>query len=276
MQTPRPASTVLSAALAATLAAMVAACGEAPSATAVLTPAEREAQAAGYLAPPTVDRVRRGASNLSLEGAGPPEGRLQLVESGGRAYSTTIDPSGRWRISAPTADEARLFTVAAEQDDRPLEAEGRLLLLPDGRALMLRPGHGALPVGPNPGGPPRIVSIDVASDGAAAVSGFAPPSARAVSVVDGAPPAEELIVGQGAADRNGRFAIILASPLTPGPHSVVVNTPQGVALARLSVAVPTDLGERAFEASREGGDWRVSWRLPRGGVQTTYLPTPGA
>jgi hypothetical protein len=144
-------------------------------------------------------------------------------------------------------------------------------VLPDGRALMLRPGHGALPVGRGAGGAPRILSIDVASDGAAAVSGFAQPSARAVTLVDGAPPAEDVVVGQGATDAEGRFAIILAAPLTPGPHAIVVNTPDGVARASVEVAATADPGERGFAAAPHGGGWRISWRLPRGGVQTTYV-----
>ena len=266
----RPALLVLAGSAAAALAG----CGEPARETSALTPAETESITAGYLPPPRVEAVRADARQLLVEGVGAAGARVRLLQAGREAYSSTVSPASRWRIQAPGSAEPRLFQVQTEREGRVLEAEGRLLVLPDGRALMLRAGHGALPVGGGVSGPPRIVSVDVASDGAAAVSGFAPPLSRVVTVVDGAPPAEELIVGQGTADREGRFAVILASPLPPGPHQVVVNTPQGVARTQVPVSPAAEPGAAGVTAARDSFGWRISWRLPGDGVQTTYIPEP--
>ena len=268
---------VSSAALPAVLLLVLSACGERREASAPLSPTQQEAANAGYLSPPDVEAVRTAGEELVVEGAGPAGGRVRLAEAGRQTFSTAVDPAGRWRIAAPLGSDPRIFALAVDHEGRVLEAEGGLLVLPDGRAFVLRPGHGALPVARAPGSPePRILSIDVASDGAAAVSGYAQPSSRAVTVVDGTPPAEDLSVGQGSADASGRFAIILASPLAPGPHAVVVNTPEGVARAQVQVTAPDDPGSQAFAARQAAGGWRISWRLPRGGVQTTYVLGPDA
>jgi hypothetical protein len=264
------AAALAATALAATLAA--AGCDRGGDEAAPPSPVETEAAEAGYLAPPAVSAVQVAGGRIVIEGAGPRGDRVRLVEAGGGAYGGTVGADGRWRLEAPRGEGPRLYTVSALGDGRTLQAEGRLLVLPDGRALLLRPGHGALPVGGGSGaGAPRITSVDVASDGAAAVSGFARPGARAVTLVDGAPPPENVVVGQGAADADGRFAIILAGPLPPGAHALVVNTPDGVARAEVTVAAAADPGARALVAERQPQGWRIAWRLPRGGVQTTYV-----
>ena len=236
--------------------------------------AQAEAARAGYLAPPRVERVQAAGGALVLEGVGPAAARIRLTDAGG-AYGGTADAQGRWRIEAPAAPAARLFTLSAERDQRVLEGEGRLLVLPGGPALLLRPGHGAIPVAGGPADRPRIISVDVASDGAAAVSGVAQPVVPAVTRIDGVPPGAGTAVGSGATDRRGRFSIILASPLGPGDHLIEVNTPGGAARATLSVA-PSDPGPLPFVATRGPSGWRVAWRAPGGGVQTTYVLAPAA
>lgn len=261
---------------AAALAVLLAGCGERtpegepPSAT------DLEAAEAGYLAPPQAERVQVSGELLVLRGSAPAGDRVRIAAVAGGAYSATADARGRWEARVPRTDTPQMFTILAERQGRTLRAEGRLLVLPGGPHLILRPGHGALPVGPAPEGGPRIVSLDLASDGAAAVSGYAQPSTRAATVVDGVPPAEGVVVGQGATDRDGRFAIILATPLLRGEHSVVVNTPDGVASVTARIAPIPDLGERPFIATRDPDGWRITWRLPRGGVQTTYVPERAA
>ena len=253
------------------LLAALAACGDDRAPAGPTNPAEVEAAEAGYLAPPRVTGAQASEGALVLHGRAPAGDRVRLTAASGGVYGMEADGEGVWRLRLPRGPQPQLYTLEAERQERVLQAEGRLLLLPDGRSLMLRPGHGALPIGPGGRGAPRIFSIDVAVDGAAAVSGFAQPSARVVTVVDGAPPAEDVVVGQGATDADGRFAIILAQPLRPGPHVIVVNTPDGVAEARLEVQDPLDPGAAPFAAEQAGRGWRISWRLPRGGVQSTYV-----
>jgi hypothetical protein len=234
----------------------------------------QEAARAGYIAPPRVEQVEAGPRALVLTGAGPPGARIRITETGG-THGATADGQGRWRVEAPARAGPRLFTLAAENGERPLEAEGRLLVLPGAPPLLLRPGHGAMPLATGAGAP-RIVSVDVASDGAAAVSGLAQPAAPVVTRVDGVPPAQDEAVGSGGADSQGRFSVILAQPLGPGEHAIEVNTPGGAARTRIAVA-PAASGPATFVADRTAEGWRVTWRAPGGGVQTTYvLPGGGS
>lgn len=257
---------------AAVLAVLLAGCGERPPEGKAPSATDVEAAEAGYLAPPQAERVEAAGEQLVVGGSAPAGDRVRIGAVGGQSYSATADAQGRWEVRVSRTDAAQMFTIVAEREGRALRGEGRLLVLPGGPHLILRPGHGALPVGPAPQGGPRIVSLDIASDGAAAVSGYAQPSTRAATVVDGVPPAEGVVVGQGATDRDGRFAIILATPLQGGEHSVVVNTPDGVARVTARIAPTPELGGRPFVATRDPEGWRITWRLPRGGVQTTYVP----
>ena len=243
-------------------------CGQRPAPTPGDT-AEAEAAQVGYVAPPRVERVESARGLLVVHGTAPPAARIRLVDAGG-AYGGTADAQGRWRVEAPAAPGARLFTLSAEREQRVLEGEGRLLVLPGAPALLLRPGHGAVPVAAAPAARPRIVSIDVATDGAAAVSGLAQPSAPAVTRIDGAAPPAGTAVGSGATDARGRFSIILARPLGPGGHRIEVETPSGVARTDLLVE-PADPGALPFLATSGPAGWRVAWRAPGGGVQTTYV-----
>jgi hypothetical protein len=253
--------------------AALTACGERPPAARPDVAAAEAAQA-GYVAPPRVERVESARTGLVVQGTSHPGARIRITDAAG-AYGGTADAQGRWRVDAPAAPGPRLFTLSAERDARVLEAEGRLLVLPDAPALLLRPGHGALPVASTPAGRPRILSIDVAADGAAAVSGVGPPSAPAVTRIDGVAPGDGTAVGSGATDAAGRFSIILARPLGPGSHLIEVNTPSGLARAQVGVS-PADPGTLPFVATRDASGWRVAWRAPGSAVQTTYVLAPSA
>ena len=244
------------------------ACGERP-AVGRQDRAALEAARAGYVAPPRVERVERRHGAVIVAGTAPAGARVRVSE-GTRAYGGTAEADGRWRIEAPGAGGARLFTIVAEAAQRSLEAEGRLLVLPDGSALLLREGYGALPVRGASAGGPRITSVDVGPDGAAAVSGFAAPSVPALTRIDGVAPPSGAAVGSGAADTSGRFSIILAQPLPPGTHLLEVNTPAGAARARVSVA-PPEPPAQGFAATPDPQGWRVVWRASGGGLQTTYV-----
>jgi hypothetical protein len=232
----------------------------------------------GYLAPPTVTQAARdGRGGVTLAGRAPEDAEVRLRDPSGEAFSATAGPGGVWSIALPSAQEPRMFAFEAELSGRILHGEGALLVLPPPAvpALLARAGYGALPIGSD-GRAQQILAVDYDGGGGGAVSGVAAPGAAVRLMLDGQP------VGSGQADGAGRYAALglnARKPFAPGPHRVRVETPAGPAEASLAVSPPALPGARAFHAEREGAAWRVDWRLPGGGVQTTLVldpPAPGA
>ena len=85
-------------------------------------------------------------------------------------------------------------------------------------------------------------------------------------------------MGDSEADAGGWYTVLDLSartPLMPGDHSLRIETQtNGHAAAvegRWTVTRAATLGADVFHASHDPGAWRVDWRIPGGGVQTTVV-----
>ena len=224
--------------------------------------AEGKAEAA-YLAPPTVTSLAAAGGGFVLRGAAEPGARVRLGAPTGEAQFAQADAQGGWMLNLPPAASVRLYGLSMAVQDRTVQAEGYVAILPDGRAVRLRAGAGAIPL-TAPVGRLRILAIDYDQDGGAVVSGQATPGATLVLRVDG-------IDAQGKADANGRFSIAATEPLSPQSHQILVAG-DGEDRIVLNAGRAGDLTAAPVEAVREAGGWRIDWLTPGGGVQTTVIP----
>lgn len=224
--------------------------------------AEGKAEAA-YLAPPMINGLAAAGDGLVLRGTAEPGARVRLGAPTGEALFAEADAKGDWTLNLPAAASARLYGLSMAVQDRTVQAEGYVAVLPDGRAVRLRAGAGAMPLS-TPAGGLRILAVDYDRDGGAVVSGQATPGAALVLRVDG-------VDAQGKADATGHFSIAATEPLSPGSHQVLVA---GDGEARLVLSAPQagDMGGQPVKATREAGGWRIDWLTPGGGVQTTVIP----
>lgn len=223
--------------------------------------AEGRAEAA-YLAPPMITSLSAGGGGLELRGLAEPGARVRLGAPTGEELFAPADTQGGWTLTLPQSPSVRLYGLSMAMAGR-TQSEGYVAILPDGRAVRLRAGAGAIPLSA-PAGRLRILAIDYDLDGAAVVSGQATPGADLVLRVDG-------IDAQGRAEPNGRFSIAATEPLSPGQHDILVAGDGEVRMV-LSAARAGDLGAAPVKAVREGAGWRIDWLTPGGGVQTTVIP----
>ena len=239
-----------------------------PDGQAAATPAAPDAS--GYLEPPVMTgAVREADGRVTLSGHAPADAEVRLMDPGGGAFSATATSGGDWSIQLAASPQPRMFAFEGEVSGRVLHGEGAVLVLPapGPEAVLMRAGYGAVPVGPG-GGPFRIEAIDYDGSGGVAVSGVAPPRAMLRFVLDGAP------AGAGQADDKGRFTVLDMNTRTPmgrGDHTVRIESQTAAVHGPLTVAAPADLSDRAFAATRELDGWRIDWRIPGGGTQSTLV-----
>lgn len=239
------------------------ACGARPPAV----NAEREAAApeAGNLAPPRIDAVRLGPSGVILSGAAPAGGKVRLATPAGQAMFATADPHGRWTIALPGAADPRIFGLSASERGRQIQAEGYLLVTPQGQAALLRAGAAALRI--DAPARPGLRAIDFDRGGGVEVSTQVAPGATVIVRLDGRQAAE------GRADAAGRYVASLGSqsPIRAGAHQLQIAG-DGFAdqvTAQLSPAAPLADGPVRSQLTPAG--LRVDWMTPGGGVQSTLL-----
>ena len=252
------------AALAIAIAALVLnACGAEPPKT--TQGSEATPQEAGYLAPPRVDGVRRGPGGMVLSGAATPGGKLRLATPAGQAMSATADRQGRWAITLPAAAEPRLFGLSVTVGDRQAQAEGYILVTPEGQAALLRAGAGAQRI--DPPARPGLRAIDFDRGGGLEVSAAAAPGATVILRLDGRQ------VAEGRADAKGRYGVSLGSPtpIRPGTHEVQVYGDgfSDQLAVKLSPAAP--LADGPVHSQLTPAGLRVDWMTPGGGEQSTLL-----
>jgi len=219
---------------------------------------------ARYVQPPVVTAARPAPGGVELTGTASPNASVVLGTPSGETLSARADGEGRWRAVAPTPGSVVLYGLFMQDGGRRVNAEGYMVLTQDGRAAELRAGGGARVLAAA-SRPPRILAIDYDRDGGAVVSGVG--TARA----DVGLRVNRAAGGTSAVSDDGRFAIVLARPLSAGSHEFEVAGEGGEDLARASTGAAAPLGEAVYRATAIDGGWRIDWRTPAGGVQTTLL-----
>jgi hypothetical protein len=242
----------------------LAGCGKPPAAPKPQAAAAAEAGGeAGYMAPPGVDQVRPGEGGLILAGTAPAAARVRLATPAGEARFASADAQGRWALALGPVDEPRVFGLSATAGGRQAQAQGYVLVTPDGRAALLRAGAGAIRLDrPVQVG---VDAVDFDGDGGAVVSGAAPAGAALLIRVDGRE------AGQGRADQAGRYSVALPSPVARGVHRLQLFGDGFTDALELetSPAAPLAAGPLRSQLTRAG--LRVDWTTPGGGVQSTVL-----
>lgn len=244
----------------------LAACGEAPQAPWKAAPPKGgpSAAEARYIAPPAVTAAAPDSGAVRLSGGAAPGATVMLGTPTGETLTAKADAEGRWTVAAPTPRAVTLYGLFMQVGERRVNAEGYLVLTPDGRAAELRAGGGARVLAPA-SRPPVILAIDYDSDGGAVVSGVG--TARA----DVGLRVNRTAAGNSTVGEDGRFAIALGRPLTAGSHEFEVAGEGGEDLAVAATQRSGGLGEAVYRATPSDGGWRIDWRTPAGGLQTTLL-----
>lgn len=242
------------AAIAVVLCAASVACS--PPAPAASEKARAPAAVGGWTRPPMIRSVRRIPGGLAFSGQAEPGARVVLRSDTGPAHAAAADDQGRFeiRMTAPVGDLLLRPETQVGQDAAP--APERLLIIAGGRGpvAILRAG-----------GPtrrldraPALGAVD--SDGRMRlVSGLGAPDGASLEVSAG---------GEGGPvepDAAGRWSLVLTP--SAGPDEI-----------RVGGRAFTWPGEGAGDAvdgtrvERAGAGWRVVWRGPAGGRQSTWLP----
>jgi hypothetical protein len=227
-------------------------------------PAQGAAPAdAGYVAAPAVLAAHVTARGMRLEGAAEPGAKIRLATPEGAELFTKADAQGRWRLDAPPATQARLFSLSMTAGGRRLQSQGYVLLTDGGTAAVLRSGSGAIVLAPTE--PPRLLAVDFDRQGAAVVSGAAG-AQGAVSVrIDGRPGPV------GRADSAGRFSLALPQPLTAGRHEIQILGDSFASSATIEASPAAPLAQPPFRATRSDLGLRADWMTPGGGLQSTWI-----
>lgn len=246
----------------------LAACGDGRKAgwnrdPATTTDAE-SAEAASYLQPPRALTARLDGVGVVVEGEAAPLTSVRLGAPTGEAVSTTADASGRWSLKPPAGPNVQLYGLSMTGGGRTVQAEGYLMITPEGRAALLRAGAGAIVLNAGSSSP-RILAIDYDLGGGAVISGMASPGAGLGVRVDRASR------GEGKADEDGRFVVSLSQPLVSGSRTVQVSGVGGEQQVTLQVAPAAPLTTGPVRSVRTALGWRIDWMTPGGGVQTTQL-----
>lgn len=225
---------------------------------------QTDAAEAGYIAPPHVKQAEHRPAGLVLKGEGAPNASLRLGAPTGEVLLGQIDSLGQWSLTVPPSDRVRLYGMSMTRGGRTVQAEGYVMVTPEGQVALLRAGSGALRLAPGSSSP-TILAVDVDPEGGAVISGMATPGAGLGVRVDRTPRA----VGQAAED--GRFSLSLSETLGNGEHDIQVSGEGGEQRIKVVVSPAAPLVDGPVRAQRVDTGWRVDWMTPGGGVQTTLI-----
>jgi hypothetical protein len=251
-------STIL---LSLVVAALMAGCGKPPA----RAPDRPEARGGAdeYVAPPGVAEVRAAANGVTVGGTAPAGVQVRLAAPGGAAQFAAADRQGRWRIVLPTSPETRIFGLSLKAQGRQVQAQGYVVIGPQGRAALLRAGAGAVRLDPQT--PPALGAVDFDSDGAAVVSGIAAPGAVVSVRLDGRQ------VAEGRSDAAGRYSVALPQPIPQGAHAIEAVGEGFSDVGEVEVSPPAPLVAGPMRSQFTKGGLRVDWMTPGGGAQSTLL-----
>jgi hypothetical protein len=229
-------------------------------------PASTQADAAesGYVAPPRVEQASRVPAGLLLTGVGAPSANIRLGTPTGETVVGQADASGKWSLTVPLGQGVRLYGLSMTREGRTVQAEGYVMVTPEGSVALLRAGSGAWRLAPGSAAP-HILAVDVDPEGGAVISGMATPGAGLGVRVDRTPRA----VGQAAED--GRFFLSLSESLGPGPHDIQVSGEGGEQRITVETSPAARLVDGPVRTQRLDTAWRADWMTPGGGVQSTFL-----
>jgi len=243
------------------VASLGAGCGKPPA----RAPDRPEARggAADYAAPPAVTDVRATTNGVTVSGTAPAGVQVRLGAPGGAAEFAAADRQGRWRIVLPASPETRIFGLSEKAQGRQVQAQGYLVVGPQGRAALLRAGAGAVRLDPQK--PPALGAIDFDRDGAAVVSGTAAPRALVFIRLDGRQ------VADGRGDFAGRYSVALPQPIPHGEHAIEAAGEGFSDVADVEISPPAPLVAGPMRSQFTKGGLRVDWMTPGGGAQSTLL-----
>jgi hypothetical protein len=200
---------------------------------------------------------------LELTGTAAPGAAVRLMSPEGTAIYSGADPRGGWRLALPASAQPRLLSLSMSDQGRTLWALGYIFITPDGHAVRLRSGGGSLVAAA--GGGLKALALDYDLRRAATLSGMARPGETVRLSVDGAPR------GEAHAEADGRFVLALNEPLSPGSHAFALAGHGAKARFSTELDGPGPLSRSPFAAARSDGGWRIDWRTPTGGEQTTLM-----
>ena len=182
-----------------------------------------------------------------------------------RRCSATADARGRWRISLPPAAEPRIFGLSAASGGRSAQAQGYVLVTPDGQAALLRAGAGAERIDPRRR--TGLSAVDFDRGGGLLVSAAVPPGATVILQIDGRQAAESRATAAGAY----QASLGSPTPIKAGAHLVKISGDGFADQATVQVTPAAPLAQGPLRSQLTSTGLRVDWMTPGGGVQSTIL-----
>jgi hypothetical protein len=248
--------------------ALLAGCGE--KETAVNVAGDDQAAPAGDYrpAPELLGGGVLGDGSVQLFGSATPGAVVRLRSPDGAQQFATADARGVWRFTLAASPQPRLLGLSMSDKGQIVQAVSFLFLSPDGMVARLKAGGGTQAAAPSKPGLAAL-ALDYDNQRAATLSGASGPHETVTVRVDG------VERGQATADSTGRF--VLPLPLLPaGAHEFdLMGATQEVHFSA-SIDAPAALSQAQYAATRAGQGWRVDWRTPGGGGQTTLILGPSA
>ena len=221
----------------------------------------------GYSPAPVVNEVTQsGPGMLTVKGQALPDGRVRFILGPQRAIGVTADSKGRFSADLPADPKGSVFDLLMEDRGRLMHAEGRLFVPPGqpAKAIIMRPGAASLPVARQPEG---IAVLDYDAAGALAVSGRVAPKTAVDVIVNGQlRGAQPISAGDGA--YTAMTQMLPAPGDSPTTLNIVIEAGGATWKRDVMVSRPADGGDHVTLIP-EG--WRVDWKVPGGGVQTTLV-----
>ncbi|MGH6910476.1 MAG: hypothetical protein ACREEG_09840, partial [Phenylobacterium sp.] len=184
------------------------------------------------------------------------------------AVLADVDDKGRWSLGLGAIPEPRIYGLSATVAGRSAQAEGYLMVTPQGQAALLRAGAGARRI--DGLAKPGLRAIDFDRGGGLEVSAAAPAGSNVLLHFDGR------LIAQGRADATGHYDASVPGPgstsvIRPGSHQVQASGDGFSDAVVFQVSPPAPLAQGPLRSQLTQAGLRVDWMTPGGGVQSTIL-----